>query len=144
MDKAFAPSGPQPGMVFPSGWFTLPLRTDAAPTPGQLRLAASDLGVPRVELTFQLPYEPDNGILLALYEKVSFLWTKGYECDFERVPGSERVQLKAHIFISPEGPSDNEFLLGVRTAADEKELAHWIRVSFSACREVLDACAKAH
>ena len=136
-ERHFRASGPQPGLVFPDGAFLRNLRARADAPAAQLRIAASDLGVARVELTLELP-AGDDALAVAVYEQVDFLWATGYPCHFSRVPGDTRLQLKAHTFIGAADDASPD----IHTVADAGELAAWLRTSVAACRHVLAACAR--
>jgi hypothetical protein len=144
MDKHFTASSPASGLVFPQGCFTRRLRPRRDDPWSELRLAASDLGAPRIELMLVLTQGFDDVTAAALYEEVDFLWATGYRCHFSRVPDSRQLQLKAHMFIRAGVASDAEFVEDIPTVADADELAAWLRLSVAVCRKVLVACASAH
>lgn len=140
--KAFTWSGPGSGLVHPGGFFSACVYRSKTGAPGELRIAASDLGVGRVEMTLLLPREEGRDDAIGLYERVTRLWHRGYTCHFCRLEGSNRLQVRAQVFTRAVAGPDEEDWDGVPTVSDAVELGRWLRVSMSAARDLLPSPAR--
>ncbi|MBC5782634.1 hypothetical protein H8N03_06730 [Ramlibacter sp. USB13] len=137
----FTRTGPSPGLLYPAGAHacTLPLR-EGAPA-AELRFAASELGVPRVEMTLLLPGDLAGADTVALYQRVQHVHDLCWPCHFSRHEATRHIQVRAQVFtrcvLDPGEPGVDEFPL----APDATSLARWIRTSYASSKLLLSAYA---
>lgn len=136
MHRRFSCTGATTNPVHPAGAHRCPLLLRRRATGAELRFAASELGVARVEMNLLLPGADDDGDPVALYERVSSLCARGYPCHFSRRQDTRHVQVRAQVFLHE--PIDEEYR-GIPVAADAIELSCWIRTSYAASLDLVRA-----
>ncbi|NML42505.1 hypothetical protein HHL11_02010 [Ramlibacter sp. G-1-2-2] len=127
-------------VLYPAGVHCcdLPMREGA--TAAELRFAASELGLPRVELLLLLP-ELQQADTVALYERVQHLWMLDWPCHFSRLERTRQIQVRAQVFTGVAPEAGEPLLDDMPVARDVAGLVQWLRTSYAAARTLLRAYA---
>lgn len=132
------PEDPAEQALYPDGFFRFNFSVGEDCPTADLRFAAMQKGIARVEMVMTLPAAPDAGSAVSLYEEVSLLQAMCYPCFLARAGNSDRLQIRSQVLTGGAAGADDA--LGWPAAAATPEaMERWLNVSLSAARRLMEA-----
>lgn len=135
--QQFTRALPTPSLLYPAGMHACVLRAREGEVQAQLRFAASELGLARIEMILLLPGDLEQADTVALYEWIQHVCDLQWPCHFSRLESSREIQVRAQVFTGQGLAGDEPVLEDMPVARDAASLARWLRIAHRCGRELL-------